>query len=77
MAFIGSRKRPISVSEKEYFESGDWKCPKSPTGGHWWNCNIQPFICKICGKVKVHTPPQHHKLTFKTKSMFLVNNQDS
>jgi hypothetical protein len=54
MVFRGDRaaKHPIAVTEKEYFKSGAWKCEKSPTGGHWWNCNIEPSVCKICGKVK-------------------------
>jgi hypothetical protein len=48
-----SLKKPIGVSEKEYFALGDWKCPNSPTGGHWWNCNVEPFVCKTCGKIKL------------------------
>ncbi len=47
------KKKPLSVTEKEYFASGEWKCPKSPTGAHRWNCNVEPFVCKICGKVKL------------------------
>ena len=46
-------KKSLSVIDREYFASGDWKCPESLTGGHWWNCNIKPFVCKICGKVKL------------------------
>ena len=42
-----------TAKEKEYYASGDWKCPDSPTGAHWWNCNVEPFFCKICGKVKI------------------------
>lgn len=52
MTFIGGRKKPVGIIEKEYFASGDWKCPTSPTGGHLWDCNGEPFVCKICGKVK-------------------------
>ncbi len=54
MPFSGNseKKKPLSVIDKDYFASGDWKCPKSPTGGHRWDCNIQPFVCRICGKVK-------------------------
>ncbi len=43
----------MSFTEKEYFASGDWKCPESPTGAHWWNCNFEPSVCKICGKVQI------------------------
>jgi hypothetical protein len=42
------------VEERAYVASGDWKCVASPTGGHWWNCNIRPFACKYCGKTKSH-----------------------
>ena len=49
-------KKPIGVTEKEYLTSGDWKCPKSPTGAHWWNCNVDPPVCKICGKDKRQLP---------------------
>jgi hypothetical protein len=40
---------------KAYVASGAWKCPTSPTGAHWWNCNVEPFVCKICGKI--NQPP--------------------
>jgi hypothetical protein len=53
-AYKSGRSKPVRVSEKDYFLSGDWKCPESPTGAHWWNCNVEPQVCKICGKVKVH-----------------------
>jgi hypothetical protein len=45
-------RRPLAVREREYLKSGAWKCENSPTGGHWWNCNREPAVCKICGKVK-------------------------
>ncbi|MDO8578651.1 MAG: hypothetical protein Q7R50_05670 [Dehalococcoidales bacterium] len=44
-------KRFMSPGEREYLDSGDWKCPESPTGAHWWDCNVKPSVCKICGKV--------------------------
>jgi len=50
MAFYS---KPVMISEKEYIASGVWKCAKSPTGGHHWNCNTTPFVCKICGKTKI------------------------
>jgi hypothetical protein len=52
-----SSRKPVAVTEKEYFASGDWKCSGSPTGAHWWNCNADPNVCKICGKVKSLAPP--------------------
>ncbi len=54
MAFSSNHgsKRPLAITEREYVKGESWKCEKSPTGGHWWNCNVQPSICKICGKVK-------------------------
>jgi hypothetical protein len=48
-------RKPIGVTEKEYLASGEWKCPNSPTGAHWWNCNVEPLVCKICNKVKAST----------------------
>ena len=48
-------KKFTIATEKEYYTSGDWKCPESPTGAHWWNCNVEPSFCKICGKVKIVT----------------------
>ena len=64
MAFYnGGMRKPIGLVDKDYVASTDWKCPESPTGGHWWDCNTEPFVCKICGKVKtkpgpiVQTPP--------------------
>lgn len=51
-SYISRKKKSLGVMEKDYFASGEWKCPKSPTGGHWWNCNVEPSMCTICGKVK-------------------------
>lgn len=48
-------KKPVDVNEREYYASGEWKCSKSPTGGHWWDCNLKPSVCKFCGKVKAHS----------------------
>ena len=49
-------EKPEDEEEKAYVASGDWKCAISPTGGHVWNCNKKPFVCKYCGKVKSHVP---------------------
>jgi|GEM_PF-4413586 len=48
-------KKQTGVTDKEYLASGDWKCPDSPTGGHWWNCNLEPSVCKVCGKTKIQS----------------------
>jgi hypothetical protein len=45
-------KKLEDIEERAYVASGDWKCATSPTGGHWWNCNVKPFVCQFCGKVK-------------------------
>ena len=50
-------RRFTSANEREYIASGDWKCPESSTGAHWWNCNAKPPVCKICGKVNVAADP--------------------
>jgi hypothetical protein len=47
-----SKRNPLKFNDKNYYASGDWKCLNSPTGGHWWNCNVKPYVCKICGKIK-------------------------
>jgi hypothetical protein len=52
-----SSKKYKGVTDKEYFASGDWKCAKSATGGHWWDCNVEPFVCKSCGMVKATKKP--------------------
>jgi len=53
MAFFHNNSgKAFRSTEMDYFASGDWKCPDSPTGGHWWNCNVEPHVCKVCGKVK-------------------------
>jgi len=49
-------KKSIASREKEYFVSGAWKCPQSTTGSHIWNCNFNPPVCKVCGKVKLPAP---------------------
>lgn len=45
------KKRYMSPGEKEYLDSGSWKCAESPTGAHFWDCNLKPSVCTICGKV--------------------------
>jgi hypothetical protein len=44
---------------KEYFDSGNWKCDKSPSGAHHWII-IQPHMkCKYCkDKRQVLMPPE-------------------
>ncbi len=42
------------TDERAYFTSGDWKCAISPSGAHFWNCNVRPSVCKYCGKIKSH-----------------------
>lgn len=49
-----SNKRDIG-----YIESGRWRCPKSPTGAHFWleapsmtKVNSGNFYCKWCLDVK-------------------------
>jgi hypothetical protein len=54
----GEKRKSISFQEKEYFASGVWKCPKSETGSHRWDCNLNPPVCKICGKTKQQTQPE-------------------
>jgi hypothetical protein len=51
----GENKKSIASREKEYFVSGAWKCPESETGSHRWDCNVDPPVCKICGKIRL--PP--------------------
>lgn len=53
--FNNGSKKPIDFDERAYYASGDWKCPKSPTGGHLWDCNVRPSVCKYCGKIKLHS----------------------
>ena len=50
---VAPRKMSLNYNEKEYLASGAWKCAESPTKAHWWDCNVKPPVCKICGKVKV------------------------
>ena len=35
--------------DKEYLESGIWKCGKSPSGAHWWiGDESNWFSCQYC-----------------------------
>ncbi len=36
------------VREKEYIESGRWKCAKSPTGAHHWHITEDQMVCIHC-----------------------------
>jgi len=43
-------------SDKEYLESGSWKCSDSPTGAHYWIITRiktgKIMICKHCKGVR-------------------------
>ena len=47
-----------AVADKEYFESGRWKCAKSPTGRHDWliEHTVDRLIgtCKYCSRKKLY-----------------------
>ena len=36
------------VIDKEYIDSGSWKCDKSPSGAHHWIINEDQMECKYC-----------------------------
>lgn len=57
---VNHPKKSLNYNEKEYFASGSWKCPESPTKAHWWDCNAKPPVCKICGKVKIEAVLEDH-----------------
>jgi hypothetical protein len=37
---------------REYIESGRWKCDKSPSGAHYWLIHQQQMTCKYCNSYK-------------------------
>lgn len=44
----------IERLDREYYNSGKWKCPLSPTGGHHSICRHMDgiYICKYCFDVQ-------------------------
>ena len=40
----------VKAADIEYFESGRWKCHKSPTGAHHSAITGKTMKCKYCGE---------------------------
>ncbi len=38
--------------EKEYINSGRWKCVKSPHGAHHWIVQQNEMVCRYCQEIK-------------------------
>lgn len=58
----------IATRYKEYKESNEWKCDKSPTNAHFWviekpkfkdNLQIDSNRCKYCDKEKIVVRKDH------------------
>jgi hypothetical protein len=47
---VESKVEPTSSSHYEYIKSGGWKCPKSPTGAHYWTIRDEWMRCKHCAQ---------------------------
>ena len=44
---------PLARKEdKEYLESGNWKCSKSPSKAHYWLISDGDMKCKYCSEVR-------------------------
>ena len=49
--------KSIARQDKDYNDSGRWKCSKSPTGAHHWieakvgEAEPGTFVCKYCFEV--------------------------
>ena len=42
---------------KQYINSGNWKCSKSPIGGHYWILDsANNGACRYCGETKAFVP---------------------
>lgn len=50
--------KSVAQRDSDYMKSGRWKCPKSPTGAHYWIeakvKRVEPgtFVCKYCWEVR-------------------------
>ena len=51
-----------AFAEKVYFESGSWKCEKSPSGAHHWFIIHFQMTCRYCGLSK-QVPNPNKELT--------------
>jgi hypothetical protein len=40
----------LSVEQRNYKDSGAWKCKKSPTKAHFWTGDNVSITCKYCGE---------------------------
>ncbi|MDD5704151.1 MAG: hypothetical protein PHU23_19125 [Dehalococcoidales bacterium] len=41
-----------AVGEKEYIDSGSWKCSQSPSGAHHWIIEHNQMTCKHCQNIR-------------------------
>jgi hypothetical protein len=47
------------AKEREYIDSGSWRCDKSPSGAHHWIVIGDQMNCKHCNiNRQVSVPPQ-------------------
>lgn len=60
--FEKALKESVEKSWEDYKKSDDWKCEKSPSGGHYYSCRNLKYVypmmtiektCNICKKVKI------------------------
>jgi hypothetical protein len=41
-----------TYSNKDYIDSGKWKCNKSPGGAHHWIIRYDQMTCKYCREIR-------------------------
>ena len=48
-----------TAKNKEYIDSGSWKCDKSPGGAHYWIISRDQMTCKHCTENRqIVVPPK-------------------
>jgi hypothetical protein len=58
----------LTAKNKEYFNSGGWKCDKSPGGAHYWIVSEGHMTCKHCMENRL-VPPNPY--TFQDSAITL------
>jgi hypothetical protein len=54
--------------DRDYVDSGNWKCGKSPTGAHHWVISQSEMTCKHCTETRqVVLPIKHDTNQVNTK----------
>ena len=61
--------------DRDYIDSGNWKCVKSPTGAHHWIVSQNQMTCRHCKKSRQVVLPIKHDTNPVNTKLEIVESQ--